>query len=183
MLNQQKKKAGAGVFGAALLALGVTLGAIGSKAAGPEGSAAGESSVGGWVADDSGRPAPCGGSGDVPTPFLNTNQRVELSDGELYTLVGRIHALRDSALFEVDLAEHPWLASARRKASPLYGLEGSPSFWRRFDGKKVRVLVEAKGIARLSPATGEPEYWLSLQPVADPIVISSRPPVRGGDPR
>jgi len=129
------------------------------------------------------RPSPCGGSGDVPTPFLNTNQKVELSDGELYTLVGKVRSARDGFYFEVDLGEHPWLASARRRASPLYGLEGSPSFWRRFDGRKVRLQVEAKGAVRVDSGTGEAEYWISLQPLADPVLMQGRTSLRLADPR
>ena len=137
------------------------------------------------LAGDEERPVPCGGAGDVPTPFLNTNQKVELSEGELYTLIGKVRFSRGGVFFEVDLVEHPWLASAKRRLNPFYSLDGSPSFWRKFEGRKVRIVVEAKGSVRLNASNGEGEYSLSLQPVADPVVLGAvvKSPIQGTLPR
>src|SRR5437870_1469834 len=63
-----------------------------------------------------------GGGGDVPVPYANTNQHVELADGENYTLVGIVRFMGGLPYLQVDLQQHPWLATADRVAYPYYSL-------------------------------------------------------------
>ena len=85
-----------------------------------------------------------GGGGEIPTPFDAFNQRAELADGEDYLLVGRVIIENVSvegsrAYFEVDLDQHRWLASAKRKADPRYPLEGSVGFWKLYRGLRIKL--------------------------------------------
>lgn len=117
-----------------------------------------------------------GGSGEVPTPLITYNQKVELADGEPYTLLGKIHIVRGQAYFEVDLEEHPWLANTKRKASPFYPLLGTAAYWSKFEGQNVKVVAEAQGQVE-APTQTEPKhhYVISLQPLADPVTLSEQP--------
>ncbi len=97
-----------------------------------------------------------GMGGEIPTPFDNVNLKVELADGESYSLLGRILILRfpseggeERPYFEVDLEDHPWLATSARKAMPLYPLLGSVDSYRQFDKKRVRFNGTAQSKVRL----------------------------------
>ena len=88
----------------------------------------------------------CENGGEVPIPFENVNLKVELADGENYSLLGRILILKfasegneERPYFEVDLEEHPWLATRARKAMPLYPLAGNVEVYRQYDKKRVRL--------------------------------------------
>jgi len=125
-----------------------------------------------FAADGSGS---CNG-GEVPIPFEDSNHRVELADGEIYTLIGRVRFLLDTPYLEVDLAQHPWLANSKRKLSPVYPIDGTPGLpidWRLHEGKVVRTYMRARGfIARLEIRPGyEPrlEYRIALEPMLQPI--------------
>lgn len=110
-----------------------------------------------------------GGGGDVPTPFLSANTKVELADGEVYTLIGHIRLIRSIPYLEVDLNEHGWLAGAKRKAEPFYPLEASPSYWAQFEDARVKLTVEAHGVAVV---VGERAvYALTLQPLVEPVLL------------
>jgi hypothetical protein len=114
-----------------------------------------------------------GGSGDSPTPFKNTNQRVELADGESYSLVGQVIFWRGNAYFEVDLKEHPWLANKKRIARPYYEIEGSVSYLKRFDRVRIKFFAEARSVIRQDDSR-EGEYYpeIILSPLADPVIFT-----------
>ena len=113
---------------------------------------------------------PCGGSGEIPTPFAYSNQRVELADQEIYILVGRVQFWKGQPYFEVDLDEHPWLANEKRKEAPYYPLEWSKVNWKRWDLDRVQILVEAH--ASLTKDVNRFQYVLSLEPLTEPILVS-----------
>jgi hypothetical protein len=115
-----------------------------------------------------------GGAGEIPTPFLSSNQKVELSDGELYTLVGQVVFYDDLPYFEVDLSQHSWLANVHRQSAPYYPLEASASYLRRFEGRRVKAYVEAHG--RVINGGSGPQYQLSLEPLADPVLLREEAP-------
>lgn len=125
------------------------------------------------------RPRVCVGGGgvDVPTPFESTNRKVELSDGEDYTLEGYVVNFDpgwDSlnlvrAFLRVDFDRHPWLASAKRKGQPYYALEGSPSFWKDLELHSVQI--RARAVGRIVQTRRGPEYVISLRPMGDVVLL------------
>jgi hypothetical protein len=88
-----------------------------------------------------------GGGGGVPSPFGETaNRRVELADGEMYTLQGKvIFDANDVPWFWVDLAKHPWLASQKRQQNPFYRLAGTRDQWREYNEKVIQLTCFARG--------------------------------------
>ena len=107
---------------------------------------------------------PEGPGGEVPDPHLSSNSKVELADGEVYTLFGTVFFGHDgNPYMEVDLKKHPWLANARRKANPIYPLEGQHGFWMQFNGSKIRFTCRAHGV--IVDVRGNPEYVIGLQPM------------------
>jgi hypothetical protein len=116
-----------------------------------------------------GEAGPVNGTGhDVPSPFGTANQKVELADGEIYVLFGRVLILGEKPFFEVDFGAHPWLANEKRKADPYYDLEWSTATWKALDGQKVQLTVKAHGHIMTGP-TQTAQYILSLEPLADPV--------------
>jgi hypothetical protein len=82
-----------------------------------------------------------GGGGGVPSPFVeNSNRKVELADGEMYTLDGKVvFDNNDTPWFWVDLAKHPWLANQKRQQNPYYRLLGSKDQWRDYNDKAIEL--------------------------------------------
>ncbi len=111
-----------------------------------------------------------GGEGhEVPSPFSNTNQVVELADGEAYTLIGKVVFMGKIAYLNVNLDLHPWLATTRRKAFPFYRLIGNPSIFKDLEQKEVKVLAQAQ--IELSPAsTGGQKFSSAAAADADAAV-------------
>ena len=114
-----------------------------------------------------------GGGGEIPSPFNTMNQKAELSDGDLYFLVGRIvfgppvtGSARKQAYLEVDLNQHPWLANQKRKQFPFYPLEGSTKFWERLEGQVVRMACEAHAKI-VTVEKGKSDYVIFLAPQVD----------------
>jgi hypothetical protein len=109
--------------------------------------------------------------GEIPTPLGLPNQKVELADGEVYTLVGKIQVSGKFAFFEVDLGEQPWLASRNRSASPYYLLDGGASVWNEYDKSSVRLSALAKGNVLQSSSNGgngkKFEYIISLKVLSE----------------
>jgi hypothetical protein len=129
-----------------------------------------------WAAapTDSGTPGTkdevCPGKGgDVPTPFSCANKRVELADGEKYILVGKIRTYGNTSYLEVDLDEHAWLATSRRQKSPYYPLAMPISFWKPWEGLRVKLLVEASGRVVFEPQ-GKTSYIIVLLPASEPVL-------------
>jgi hypothetical protein len=117
--------------------------------------------------------------GEVPIPFEDSNQRVELADGEIYTLIGRVRFQLDTPYLEVDLGQHPWLANSKRKLSPVYPIDVSPSLpvdWKVLEGKLVKSYMRARGfITKLEFRPGvEPrlEYRIGLEAMLNPIQMN-----------
>ena len=96
-----------------------------------------------------------GGGGGVPSPFVeNSNRKVELADGEMYTLQGKVvFDNNDVACFWVDLAKHPWLANQRRQQNPYYRLLGSKDQWREYNEKAIQLIC----VAHASSSIGDIE--------------------------
>ena len=118
-----------------------------------------------------------GGGEGIPVP-LTTNQKVELADGEYYLLVGRVSFFDSHPYLSVDLNIHPWLASSYRRFEPYYPLEETSScWWKRYEGRRVKVLVRAVGKVDSGDQLHPPSYSLWLSPLDEPIPMSSR---RGG---
>jgi hypothetical protein len=98
-----------------------------------------------------------GGEGhEVPTPFGITNRRFELSNGELYTLAGRVKWPH----FIVDLSRHPFLSSTG-KLTKEYLLEGSESQWKDMEYSYVRLTFKAHG--KVFYEGNKPHYRISLE--------------------
>jgi hypothetical protein len=122
----------------------------------------------------------CGG--DVPWPFELSNQTAELADGERYLLFGRVEIQGGQAYFVVDLARHPWLASAKRKRNPKYQLiSGDLAYWQTYLGRSLRVAARARWqiIESLKGASKTHKIEVMLESFADPAVLrggSTQPP-------
>lgn len=128
-----------------------------------------------------------GNGGEIPTPF-ELNRRVELADGEEYLLVGRIvfktiatpDGVRPRPYFEIDLNQHPWLASARRKGSPYYPLAAPYGRWKSYDGVRVKMSSLAHGRILAENPRGGLEYQIELSPRGtlepyNPVECPTRP--------
>lgn len=115
------------------------------------------------------------GEGTIPYP-LCTNEKVELADGEYYTLVGWIKNVdTDAPYFQVDLKSHPWLENSKRFKLPHYPLLDlfPEEAWIKYESVKVQIIVKAQG--RIEYDFFEiPRYVLSLKPIAKPIRLISR---------
>lgn len=99
---------------------------------------------------------------DTPMPFESTNRRAELADGELYTLVGRVVFVGDQAMLEVDLNEHPWLASTKRRNDPFYPIVQRSDTYRQFEGRRVLLQARARAVITITPAPAAYSIWLSI---------------------
>ena len=115
-------------------------------------------------------PRPNGG--EVPVPFGQMNQRVELADGENYYLEGKVMISDEQAFFEVDLVKQPWLANIKRKDHPYYPVEGGVGYWKKFENVRVQISVQARSSILLSVFPKTEEYVITLRPIADPILLS-----------
>ncbi len=86
-----------------------------------------------------------GDPGSIPIPFSSTNQKVELADEEVYTLVGAVAFINDRPHLKIDLEFHPWLATTYRMAFPFYPLTWTTlTTWQRLKGQKIRGVFRAK---------------------------------------
>ncbi|MCC7441908.1 MAG: hypothetical protein IT285_09755 [Bdellovibrionales bacterium] len=105
--------------------------------------------------------------GEVPTPYADANRKVELADGEVYALVGRVVFPGNEPYLHVDLATHSWLENRRRLANPLYPLLSDGFDWRRYEG--LWVVAQVKAVGRLvEDQKGDPLYELFLMPIVAP---------------
>jgi len=112
----------------------------------------------------------CGG--EIPWPFQVSNQAVELSDGERYLLIGSVEIISGRPLFSVDLAKHPWLATAKRRENPRYILEGPTEYWKAFEGKRLRLVCTAIWNAVQDTDTHRYRMEVMLQSLADPAILA-----------
>lgn len=122
--------------------------------------------------------------GELPVPFEKANKKVELADGEEYVLSGRVMlaqvglkmgAQRGPVVFNIDLEEQPWLASASRVNNPFYPLQGAIEDWKDLlTAGKVKLSCIAHGVIRYIGSV--PRYEIQLERVrdwsADPTVMS-----------
>jgi hypothetical protein len=106
-----------------------------------------------------------GGGHDIPTPLLSeANTHVELADGEIYTVAGKVmFDNKGQPFLKVDLDRMPWLASSVRQANPTYVLEGAPSFWKKYENTCVKYTCEAHGT--VTDESGNLKYVISLGPI------------------
>jgi len=105
--------------------------------------------------------------GEIPFPFQAMNQKVELADGEKYTLIGRVVFELGEPYFNVDLELHPWLANQKRKDRPIYPLIASTVNWDSFEGQLVQIFVEAKGSVLLG--LEKEHYEIFLKSIQEPV--------------
>lgn len=117
------------------------------------------------------------GPGELPIPFQSANQKVELSDGELYTLLGWVRIKEGRGFFEVDFAAHPWLANTRRKALPFYPLVIDKGGILPYEDQRVQVFVQAQGGVEYGTEGAEPAYTITLVSQIDPVIQSDGRPV------
>jgi len=111
-----------------------------------------------------------GGGGEVPVPF-GLNQKAELATDELYVLMGKIliysqKGMEPRAFFQIDLQDHPWLASEKRINYPYYPIEGSAYTWKSYAGRKVKLMARAHG--KIVTVSGKLEYVIFLEPIQSP---------------
>ena len=111
--------------------------------------------------------------GTIPMPF-STNQKVELANGEYYTLVGFIHEQHGAYFFHVDLKTHPWLSNNQRARYPSYPMiELSEKVdWEEYEYLPVKMIVQAFGHVETDSKFGVPNYEISLIPLAKPACLS-----------
>ena len=109
--------------------------------------------------------------GDIPTPFGTANVHMDLSQDEIYVLVGTVHFFDKAPMLEVDLKKQPWLASRKRASFPYFTLGKIPSAhlsWNQFEGVSIKITARATAIRNL--AADEYSYSMTLQPLADPVL-------------
>jgi hypothetical protein len=123
-----------------------------------------------------------GGDGHSPDPLTVFNQHVELADGELYLLRGRVVLASEKVArggrklqpyLELDTDAHPWLAGARRKASPYYMIEGTTAYWRAFSGSYGEIAARAH-VQFKTGADGETVQVISLKVIPELSLIPRR---------
>lgn len=136
--------------------------------------AAGTGAVYGQTCGESDSTRRGGGDGnDVPTPFTS-NQKVELADGEDYTLVGELGVHGESVYFVIDFSEHPWLASAKRRANPIYPVKARASVMERYHGVRVKMSVRAISRILIDGSSQEADYVIALVPISEPVRYALR---------
>jgi hypothetical protein len=110
-----------------------------------------------------------GGSEGFPRG-LTSETTAELAAGETYILSGKIQIISGQHVFlKVDLVEFPWLASAARKAFPLYRIDDSVSRWIKHDGKYLSILATAR-IAIWADNKNRYTSETYLEPTAQPVL-------------
>lgn len=90
-------------------------------------------------------------TGEVPVPF-NLNQTVELAQGEDYQLKGRVLYSDGRYLFMVNLSEHRWLSSAKRRKRPFYEVIVHPELdlkLSQFENRFVMIKAKAEEVLRV----------------------------------
>ena len=109
--------------------------------------------------------------GDVPVPF-SSNQKVELANGEYYTLVGKVIYFQSKPFLTVDLDVHPWLSSSNSKylGEKVYPLQGSPAYWKTYENKRVKVNIQASADL-VDACTNAPLYIISLDLIGTPEIV------------
>ena len=110
--------------------------------------------------------------GEVPFPFSD-NAKVELADGESYTLVGEVVGSKYAPGLKIDFEEHPWLTSAVRQSNPVYPIIRNGIVWGPWLGKRIIINAQALGQVREVPVraiagTNEYRYTVVLKPESDP---------------
>lgn len=116
-----------------------------------------------------------GGGGGLPRG-LTSGTTVELAPGERYVLTGVVVQAKNSntqqmeTFLKVDLDEHPWLASARRKSTPYYRVSDNANRWKQYNRKTVT------GIFRADAAIWEMtedrfSYEIFLTPTAGTVIV------------
>ncbi len=135
--------------------------------------------LGGSVSVAHAEVGPRGGPGDVPTPFIS-NEKVELADGENYTLIGKFIVRDGNLWFQVDLDAHPWLANQKRKEFPFYRVIGT-----RVDlepvvvrADRVQAVVKAEG--SIIERDLRPSFRIGLEVLESPTVPTMPAMTPGG---
>ena len=107
-------------------------------------------------------------------PFRTTNQKVELADGEMYSLRGNLYfdAANNTMFLRVDLEETPWLANSLRKKFPFYPITKYNRTWLNLLNKPVTILVKANG-KLFSNQQGDLSYGMFLEPYSSPLVVGN----------
>jgi hypothetical protein len=112
-----------------------------------------------------------GGSGDVPTPFGNVNQKYELADGEIYALPGKFVAvppagsasILSTLYFAVETESYSWLTNKTRYAFRYYPVEFNSNSDFRNSYVNGKFLCRAHG--RIMQVNNMNVYVVYLQPL------------------
>ncbi|OFZ81628.1 MAG: hypothetical protein A2583_10015 [Bdellovibrionales bacterium RIFOXYD1_FULL_53_11] len=114
-----------------------------------------------------------GGGGDVPTPLGMINQRVELADGERYSLIGWIRVDGNQLFFEADLDQQPWLARKKSPEGTYYPLFTKDRIkLKNYADLRVRLIAEANGfVKKISRKEMQFTYQIWLYPLLEPTQV------------
>lgn len=110
-----------------------------------------------------------GGGGTVPRG-LSKEGVAELAPNEKYTLSGSVQVIDSIVYLNVNLKEHPWLASGYRKGNPRYPLWGDASLinkWRSYAGRTVYGAFQAYYMI-LTDDDGNSTIMISIIPLGIP---------------
>jgi hypothetical protein len=110
-----------------------------------------------------------GGGGEMPR-FMPGDTKVELANGEKYSLKGTIEVRATGPFLRIDLKAQPWLATTARVKSPYYRLTSGSINWNRFRGQRVIVLGTAH-YAIYSDRT-RTRVDVYFEPSSDPILAT-----------
>lgn len=115
-----------------------------------------------------------GGGGGFPRGLSN-GTTVELAPGERYVLSGTVLVVKDTdtqqleVYLKVDLDEHPWLASAKRKSQPYYRVNDDANRWKKYNKKYVTGVFKADAsIWQLG--TDRYTYEIFLTPIEGTVI-------------
>ena len=110
-----------------------------------------------------------GGGGEVPSPYDSSNQKVELSDREKYSIEGVIvmgpsidGSGGQQPYIQVDLKAQPWLANHHRVAFPYYPLEVDTSKLDRLDRVEGEVIVTGDAHTRIVSTSQGDSYQIFI---------------------
>lgn len=116
-----------------------------------------------------------GGGGGLPRGLTN-GTTVELAQGERYVLTGVIAVVKNSstqqneAYLKIDLEEHPWLASAKRRSTPYYRINDDANRWKKYNRSKITGIFRAEGaIWSMGQERG---YEVFLTPTEGTVIVN-----------
>ena len=113
--------------------------------------------------------AAAGGGGGLPRG-LTSGTMAELAPGERYVLSGTISIAQNEVYLKIDLSEHPWLASSRRKSQPYYHISDSVNRWKKYNYKAVTAIFRADAVIWALGADRY-TYEIALTPIEGTVIV------------